>query len=439
MTTLACLSVSGSRVPLPVLEAVSFTPDELPPALLDLRERTGADQLCVLSTCERTELYACWSGPADPRVLVGALAGSRRLETGQVEEAATVLSGSDAVRHLLRVAAGLESFVLGERDIVRQVRTAADASRKAGLGGLYLERLMASAVNTARRVHRGTRLSEDGRSVAAAAVRRAAEELGGSLEGRRVLVVGAGQVATEATVTAAHLGAAVTVCNRTARHAAKLAASGATVVDLGALVDVLAVTDVAVFGTAAPYRLLDAASLAGRQQDLLIVDLCLPRNVDPAVRTVAGVRLIDLDDMRLVGDPGSEGVTEDFVRANEIVDGELARYLRWLAGRSAAGAVRRLRADVDSWATSQARQASLGYPDQVRPAIEEGVRRAVRRLAHAPTKRLLEAAEAGDERLIEVLAGVFAADPTGAAQMSSRSSSRATTGQAPSDQFEMTV
>ena len=137
-----------------------------------------------------------------------------------------MLSGPDAVRHLLRVAAGLESFVLGERDIVRQVRTAAEASRKAGLGGLYLERLMASAVNTARRVHRGTRLSEDGRSVAAAAVRRAAEELGGGLEGRRVLVVGAGQVATEATVTAARLGAAVTVCNRTARHAAEAGGIG---------------------------------------------------------------------------------------------------------------------------------------------------------------------------------------------------------------------
>ena len=414
MTTLACLTISGGRVPLPVLEAVSFSPDELHPALLDLRERSGAEQLCVLSTCERTEVYACWAGPADPRALVAAVAGSRRLGIREVEEAATVLSGPDAIRHLLRVAAGLESFVLGERDIVRQVRTAAEASRKAELGGLHLERLMASAVNTARRVHRSTRLSEDGRSVAAAAVRRAAEELGGSLGGRRVLVVGAGQVATEATVTAARLGAAVTVCNRTKRHAEKLATSGATVVDLGALVDVLAVADVAVFGTAAPYRLLDAASLAGTrtgtEPELLIMDLCLPRNVDPAVGTVAGVRLIDLDDMRLAGAPGSVGVTEDLVRANEIVDGELARYLRWLAGRSAAGAVRRLRADVDSWAASQARQASLGYPDQVRPAIEEGVRRAVRRLAHAPTKRLLEAAEAGDERLVEVLAGVFAPD-----------------------------
>ena len=182
-----------------------------------------------------------------------------------------------------------------------------------------------------------------------------------------------------------------------------------------------------------------AGTRTGSEPDLLIIDLCLPRNVDPAVRTVAGVRLMDLDDMRLAGAPGSEGVTEDFVRANEIVDRELARYLRWLAGRSAAGAVRRLRADVDSWATSQARQASLGYPDQVRPAIEEGVRRAVRRLAHAPTKRLLEAAEAGDERLVEVLAGVFAPGPTGVAQVPSRSSSRLTTGQAPSDQFEMTV
>ena len=417
MTTLACLSISGCRVPLPVLESVSFTRNELQPALLDLRERTGAEQLCILSTCERTELYARWPGSADPRTLVHALAGHRGQRPGVVDEAASLHSGPDAARHLLRVTAGLESFVLGERDIVGQVRSAADASRTAGVSGLELERLIAAAVNTSRRVQRSTRLREGGRSVAAAAVYRAAANSGGDLVGQRVLVVGAGQVATEVAATATRLGAAVTVCNRTRRHAETLAAAGATVVDLSVLLDVVARTDLVIFGTAAPYRLLDAEHLAqarhGETQDLKIVDLCLPRNVDPMVRTITGVRLVDLDDLRLTDAPQSEAVTEDVARADQIVEVELDRYLRWQASRSAAAALRRLRSDVDAWAASQAHHASHGLPDHVRPVIEEAVRRAVRRLAHGPTKRLLEAAEAGDEQLVEVLAGLFAtAAPT---------------------------
>ena len=128
---LACLSVAGTRIPLPVFEALSFTQDELGASLVDLKLRTGASQVCLLSTCERTEVYAALPGGQDPSVLVEALAANRGVPSAVVDEVSTRLTGPDAARHLLRVTAGLESFVLGERDITGQVRTSADASRAA--------------------------------------------------------------------------------------------------------------------------------------------------------------------------------------------------------------------------------------------------------------------------------------------------------------------
>ncbi|NUR08515.1 MAG: hypothetical protein HOQ45_16100, partial [Nocardioidaceae bacterium] len=160
---LVCLSVSGARAPLSVFESLSFARDELATVLPDLRRRSGADQLCLVSTCERVELYA--AGSAGPDALLHALAGNRGVPVEVVCAAARTSTGVDAARHLLRVTAGLESFVLGENDIVGQVRAAAAASRSADVHGLELERLVATAVNTSRRVHRSTSFGASGRSV----------------------------------------------------------------------------------------------------------------------------------------------------------------------------------------------------------------------------------------------------------------------------------
>jgi glutamyl-tRNA reductase len=408
---LACLSVAGTRIPLPVFEALSFTQHELTDSLVDLQRRTGALQVCLLSTCERIELYAALPGGQDASVLVDALAANRGVASAVVDEVSTTLTGADAARHLLRVTAGLESFVLGERDITGQVRTSADASRAAGVTGLELERLLATAVHTSRLVHRDTRLGEEERSVAAAAVRMAAYSRGGDLHGLRLVVVGAGHVAAEVVADAGRLGARVTVCNRTRSRAERLAAAGATVVDLAQLPEVLATADIAIFGTASPQRLLEAEQLPSGGKDtghgLLVLDLCVPRNVAPAVGRVPGVTLIDLADLRAAGAIDDGAVLHDLARAEEIVEGELARYLRWVAGRSAAVSVSRLRADVEAYAQTQVDQATRGVPDDLRPLVEERVRRAVHQLAHGPTKRLLKAAEEGDDRLVEVLAGLF--------------------------------
>ncbi|MDX6299482.1 MAG: glutamyl-tRNA reductase [Nocardioidaceae bacterium] len=413
MTGLACLSLSGCRVSLQVLESLSFAGDDLGEALLDLRRRAGADQLCLLSTCERTELYATWTGEPDTGSLVRALAGSRRVPVELVQEASDRFVGPASVRHLMRVTAGLESFVLGERDIVGQVRSAALACHDSRVGGLELERLLAAAVNTSRRVHRSTRLGEGGRSVAAAAVQRAATENGGDLDQRRVLVVGAGQVAAEVVESATRLGAAVTVCNRTKRRADRFLAAGACIVDLGQLRDALSSADVAVFGTAAPHRLLDAATLAGlprdRAEDLVVVDLCVPRNVDPAVRTLPGVRLLDLADLRATAGLSGDLVTDDLATAERIVQEEVERYLRWLAGRVAAASVRRLREEIETCVSDEIERIAESLPEELRPLMTEGVRRTVNRLAHGPTRRLLDAAESGNDEVVELLAGIFSA------------------------------
>jgi glutamyl-tRNA reductase len=240
---LVCLSVPGCRVPLPLLEALSFARDEIQDALLDPQRRAGASQLCLIATCERVELYA-------------------------------------------------------------------------------------------------TSIGEAGRSVAAAAVQIAAVEDGGDLKGRRVLVVGAGEVATQVADSAARLGAAVTVCNRTRRRADCFVNAGATVVDLGRLLDVLSTADVAIFGTAAPDPLVNAAQLDGircaRAQRLLVIDLCVPRNVDPSVRARSGVRLLDLADLRMTGAVENEAVTRDVARRSRSSTRSLPAICAGWRGDSAA-------------------------------------------------------------------------------------------------------
>jgi glutamyl-tRNA reductase len=407
---LICVAVTGVRAPMSVLEALSRPREELPDALLDLQKRAGVDQLCLITTCERVEMYAFGASP-DAAALVQAMAASRELPEETVHAAADVLTGREAARHLLRVAAGLESFVLGESDIVGQVRSAAAASHEAGVDGLELERLVATAVNTSRRVRACTSFGESGRSVAASAVRVAAQEYGGNLEGRSVLVVGCGEVAAQAVDSATRQGATVTVCARTRRRAERLAEAGAHLVPLDRLLELVPTSDVVIFATASPEPLLDAAPLhealgAGRHT-LLVMDLCVPRNVHPGVRGVPGVRLLDLADLRSMSAVENEHLSRDVARAEQVVEEELDRFRQWSARRSAAASVQQLREDLEACVRAQTLEATKGVPDDLRPVVVESIRRGLHQLAHGPTRRLMEAAEAGDDRLVEILGGIF--------------------------------
>ena len=402
MTGLGCVSVGGCKAPLDLLERLAYSGAELAERIPRLRAAAGASALAVLSTCQRVEVYAGWPGEPDLPALTAALAADRGVQAPAVSAAATGYAGDAAARHLLRVATGLESFVLGETEVAGQVRAAAEASRSAG-GDVALDRLLDTAVSAARRAHRCTGVAATSRSVAAAAV----DVVAGDLPGRRLLLVGAGQVAATVVARGVAIGAQVTVCNRTRRHADRFAAAGATVVDLAELPAVLATADVAFLATAAPHPLVDAELLRACRPagspPLTLVDLALPRNVHPSVRELPSVRLIDLADLRAAEAPV---LLAEITAVEEVIDTELARYRRWAAARGVGPALRRMRDDAEEVARQEVARADV--PAEVRAAVERAVLRTVHRLAHATTREMLAAAETGDGTLVERLAGLYA-------------------------------
>lgn len=418
MTGLSCLSVSACHAPLDVLERLSYSREELAGALASLRASSQARAVAVLSTCQRTEIYATWPGEPDQPALMAALALGRGVPGEVLEQLARAYTGDAAARHLLRVACGLESFVLGEAEIAGQVRAAADISRAAGGGDAELGRLLDAAISASRQRQRRTSIQAATRSVASVAVDAVIRSHGGTIAGKRLLVVGAGEVASVVVARAAGQHAVVTVCNRTRRRADRFAAAGATVADLAGLAGCLAVSDIAILATAAPHPLVDPRILRSARPavagPLTLVDLSLPRNVDPAVRALPGVQLIDLADLRSGEGGEARDLAHDLAATEGIIETELARYLRWLAGRSAAAALRRMRTGAEDIATEELARSAGELPAEIRPSVERLLRRTVHRLVHQPTLALRGAAEAGDRDLVDVLAGLFdAASPAG--------------------------
>jgi glutamyl-tRNA reductase len=416
MTGLGCLSITASHARLDMLERLSYSPEELARRLTFLRSNSRARAVAVLSTCQRTEVYATWPGEPDHPALLAALAEDRGIPGHVLRPVARTYRGDAAARHLLRVASGLESFVLGETEIAGQVRTAADISRAAGRGDVELERLLDAAISASRKRQRRTSILSATRSVASVAVEEVTRSSGGTLAGQRLLVVGAGQVASVVVARAAELRAVITVCNRSRRSAGRFSAAGATVVDLRDLAGCLAATDVAILATTAPRPLVDARMLRSARTagagPLTLVDLSMPRNVDPDVQALPWVRLIDLVGLRADGDSDAGDLAGDVAAAEEIIETELRRYLRWLAGRSAAAALRRMRSGAEDIARQELARIAGELPAEVRSSMERALLKTVHRLVHKPTLELRAAVAADDSDLVSVLAGLFDAAPS---------------------------
>ena len=299
-------------------------------------------ECAVLSTCNRTELLAVVGDPAwGEAVLSQALVDHSRIARHELAEARYVHDDEVAARHLFRVAAGLDSMVLGESEVQGQVRAARELARAAGTLGPLLDRTFAHALRAGRRVRAQTRVAAGAVSVSSVAVDLARTALG-DLGGRRALLIGAGRAA-EATARAL-LGqglAEVVVANRTPATAIALAARfGGRAADLDALADDMAAVDVVISSTDAAQTIVDANSLAralerGRRRPLVLIDIAVPRDIDPRVGELPGVRLYDIDDLRRVADANLDGRRREAVRAEAIVAAEVRRFA---GGRSLARA-----------------------------------------------------------------------------------------------------
>ncbi|HJM72743.1 MAG TPA: glutamyl-tRNA reductase, partial [Acidimicrobiales bacterium] len=327
------------------------------------------------------------------------------------------LFDGDAARHLFSVASGLDSAVLGEHEILGQVRTSWETAAAEGAVGPVLNPLFRHALEVGKRVRTETAISRNITSVSQAAVAMATDRLG-TLEGRQVMVVGAGEMG-EGLARALHGGgvASILVANRTWERAVDVAKRlGGTAVRLDDLPRLLPEVDVLLTSTGASSVILehgDLASVVGEREgrELLVVDIAVPRDVDPAAGEIDGLTLLDMDDLRAFADAGIRERQREVTAVQAIVDAELDRYVDESTARSVAPLVTSLRGRGEDVQKGELERlaARLGDLDErQREAVEALAAGIVGKLLHEPTIRMKDAAgTARGERLAEALRDLF--------------------------------
>jgi glutamyl-tRNA reductase len=406
------VGVNHRTVALELLERLAVPGDRLPKALHDLAARDDIAEAVVLSTCNRTEIYVqgekFHGAVADVRNFLCELAF---LAPEELSDHLYTFHDAAAVAHLFSVAAGLDSAVLGESEILGQVRSAWEVAADERVAGPAMHLLFRHAIEVGKRVRTETAIGRAAVSVSSAAVALAAQRLGG-LTGRRVLVLGAGDMGEGMVVALAAAGVGeVLVANRTADRAAALAARvGGRAVPLTNLAATLDDVDVLLTSTGASDFLVDAASLEARAngRPLLIVDVAVPRDVDPGAALLPGVTLLDMDDLRAFADVGLAERRREVGKVRNLIDDEVARFRDVALGREVAPLIASLRARVEELRAAELDRAARGLSDVERDALDAVTRAVVSKLLHEPTVRLKdEAGTSRGERLAEALRELF--------------------------------
>jgi glutamyl-tRNA reductase len=405
--------------PLEVLESLAFSDEELPKALAGLGGSPHLSGAVILSTCMRTEVYAVAERFHDGVGDIHRFLADRLDDPARLAGALTVEYDEPAVRHLFEVASGIDSPVLGEGEVLRQVRAAHALAQREHASGPVLDGLFRHAVEVGKRVRAETGISRGVTSLAHVAVALATEHVGGSLAGRRVVVVGAGEMGEGLVDALSGAGglADLVVLSRDRRKAKELADPlGGRGAELGDLGTELADADVLFSATAASAVLLGPDDLrrarAGTtRRALLIVDAAVPRDVDPAVASFPDVTLRDVDDLRNLAERSMATRRSEVDRVREIIDEELGRYSLAARGRAAAPVVAALHEHAEQ--IRAAELARIGtvldqLDEDERAAVEAATRRIVAKLVHEPTVQVKAAAGSprGD-RLAEALRALF--------------------------------
>ena len=425
MSEILTLGVSHKTAPLALRERLALTEGRAAGALSELREGPITEAVAI-STCNRTELYLVTSDPVEAESLaLSALAREAGIRLTELVDSIYTERGSDAARHLFRVASGLDSMIVGEAEIQGQVKRAYELALVEGATGPILNRLFRGALAAGKRARTETAIGAGAVSVPSAAVALAQHALG-DLRSRRVLLIGAGETAELTAKALATRGVeAVFIANRRYDRAIGLAERfGGAAVRFDELPDQLDSADIVVSSTNSPHHIIEREELElvmaiRRERDsrpLLLVDLAVPRDIDPGCREIAGVTLYDVDDVQQVADRNA-GVREaEARRAERLIEAELARFDRWIdslevlptvAALSARGdeVVRRVLAENDG------RWQSLGEEDRRR--VEAMARAVAKRLLHEPTTRLKRSIDDEDSYpRIAALRELFGLDAT---------------------------
>jgi glutamyl-tRNA reductase len=421
MSGLLALGVSHHTTPLALREKLALTEGAAAGVLNALVSEESISEAAALSTCNRTELYLVATDSVEAEtVALGVLAREAGIPPTELLGPLYSLRATDAARHLYRVTAGLDSMILGEAEIQGQVKRAYELALVEGATGPILNRMFRGALAAGKRARTETAVGEKGVSIPSVAVELAQRNLG-DLSARRVLLIGAGETSElTARALAARGSDAVFIANRGYNRAISLAERfGGEAVRIDELPVQLASADIVVSATNSPHHLIERSELEAimGQRDgkpLLLIDLAVPRDIDPDCREVGGVSLFDVDEVQAIVERNASGREAEARHATGILDSELSRFERWLGAQEVMPTVAALRERAERivsqvLAENATRWESLSATDRER--MEQMTRAIVNRLLHEPTVRLKGLADHDDAYLrVSALRELFGLD-----------------------------
>lgn len=418
------LSLTGlnhKTAPVEVRERLAFDERSLGEAFRELRARNGFHEALVLSTCNRVEVTVTAEDDADAEgAVTDFLCRFRGVPPDLVRPHLYHLRDREAIHHIFRVAASLDSMVVGEPQILGQLKTAFALAKAHGAAGGYLEAVLTRAFSVAKRVRTETEIGRSAVSVSYAAV-ELAREIFGSLAGRKVLLIGAGKMSELAARHLHRSGAdQIFVTNRSQDRAVQMAELfGGSVVAYDQFVARLAEIDIVIASSAAPHYVLRKEDVrraleARRNRPMFLIDIAVPRNIDPAVNELESAFLYDIDDLQKVVDANRQGRMKHAEQAEQIIAEEVDRMLARLKAREVAPTIVRLQEQLEALRTAEMERlrTRLGplTPEQAQ-AVDALTKSIVAKIAHAPIAELRrQAAEPGGLAAIELIRRIFRLD-----------------------------
>jgi glutamyl-tRNA reductase len=425
MSELLVLGISHKTAPVAVRERLAFSEHEASEFARQATATAEVREAVVISTCNRTEVYLVVGGGGGSLVkaeadVLGLLARRAEIRPTELAEAIYSPRNCEAARQLYRVTCSLESMILGEAEVQGQVKRAHEAAMRAGTTGPLSNRLFAAALTTGKRVRSETEIGSSRVSVPSVAVDLALSVLG-SLEDRHVVILGAGETSELTARALAEQGAGtIFVANRHADRALSLAQRfGGSVVGLDKLPEQLVHADIVVSSTASPHPIVGREELelvmAQREKAdgrvLLMIDIAVPRDIDPACAELDGVSLYDIDDLQAVVERNFSTRAEEVPQAMEIVEQEIQRFARWLGQLDALPTIGALRTHGDEivervLAENAGRWESASARDVAR--VEAIARAVMSRLLHEPTIRLRGLGEDRGHASLQLVRELFA-------------------------------
>jgi len=410
--TLLALGINHKTAPVALRERVAFGPDILDNALDSLLSQPSVHSGVVLSTCNRTELYLSVDEQHDiQQQLIQWLCNYHHLDEAEVLNSLYWHQNNAAVSHLMRVASGLDSLVLGEPQILGQVKKAYAESQRGHVINGELERMFQKTFSVAKRVRTETDIGSSAVSVAFAAC-TLARQIFESLKKVNVLLVGAGEtIELVARHLREHQVKRLMITNRTRERAQRLAEEvNAEVIDFGSLPEHIASADIIISSTASPLPvigkgMIESALKLRRHQPMLIVDIAVPRDVEPEVGKLDSAYLYTVDDLQAIIQHNMAQREAAAVEAETIVVQESGEFMAWLQAQNAVDVIRDYRHQAEDIREELMQRAlsALSQGQDPQKVMQDMAHKLTNRLIHSPTKSLQQAAREGDAERLQIL------------------------------------